>query len=54
MAKESLDRVEGFEESPLKLWCDNKLTINIANNHVQHDKTKHVEIRSFLHKREIR
>ncbi|KAA0064804.1 Cysteine-rich RLK (receptor-like protein kinase) 8 [Cucumis melo var. makuwa] len=31
-------------EIPLKLFCDNKTTISIANNPVQHDRTKHVEI----------
>jgi hypothetical protein len=28
----------------MKLWCDNKSAINIANNPVQHDRTKHLEI----------
>ncbi|KAL0561518.1 hypothetical protein IC582_001948 [Cucumis melo] len=31
-------------ETPLKLFCDNKAAISIANNSVQHDKTKQVEI----------
>ncbi|TYK23127.1 Cysteine-rich RLK (receptor-like protein kinase) 8 [Cucumis melo var. makuwa] len=36
-------------ETPLKLFCDNKVTISIANNPVQHDRTKHVEIdRHFI------
>ena len=26
------------------LYCDNKVAINIDNNHVHHDRTKHVEI----------
>jgi hypothetical protein len=30
------------------LYCDNKVTINIANNSVQHDRTKHVEIDRHL------
>ena len=29
---------------PMKLYCDNKLAINIAHNPVQHDQTKHIEI----------
>ncbi|KAK8966350.1 hypothetical protein KSP40_PGU010352 [Platanthera guangdongensis] len=27
----------------LSLFCHNKITINISHNHVQHDRTKHVE-----------
>ena len=29
---------------PMKLYCDNKVAISIAQNPVQHDRTKHVEI----------
>nr|KYP41954.1 Copia protein [Cajanus cajan] len=36
-------------ELPMKLLCDNKLTINIVHNSVQHDKTKHIKIdRHFI------
>lgn len=28
----------------MKLYCDNKSTINIAHNPIQHNKTKHIEI----------
>jgi hypothetical protein len=31
------------EKSPIMLYCDNKTAINIANNSVQHDRTKHME-----------
>ena len=36
-------------EAPMKIFCDNKSTISIARNPVQHDKTKHIEIdRHFI------
>lgn len=34
---------------PMKLYCDNRAAISIANNPIQHDRTKHVEIdRNFI------
>jgi hypothetical protein len=33
-----------FEDKPIMLYCDNNTAINIANNPIQHDRTKHVEI----------
>ena len=30
--------------SEMDLFCDNKATIDIAHNPVQHDRTKHVEV----------
>ena len=39
-------------EKPKKLYCDNKATINIAHNLVQHDRIKHVEVdRHFIKKK---
>lgn len=33
----------------MRLYCDNKATINLSNNPVMHDRTKHVEIdRHFI------
>ena len=37
---------------PIKLYCDNKVAISIAQNPVQHDRMKHVEIdRQFIKKK---
>ncbi|CAH9084874.1 unnamed protein product [Cuscuta europaea] len=36
-------------KGPMELRCDNKSSINIAHNPVQHDRTKHIEIdRHFI------
>jgi hypothetical protein len=37
-----------FEDKPIMLYCDNKAAINIANNPIQHDITKHVEIDQYF------
>jgi hypothetical protein len=29
---------------PLQLFCDNQATVNMVNNPIHHDRTKHVEI----------
>src|SRR3954470_8938294 len=42
-----------FRGGPLELWCDNKSAISIANNPVQHDRTKHVEIDRFFIKEKL-
>ena len=39
-------------EFPIKLYCDNKASINNSLNPVQHDRTKHVEVdRHFIKKK---
>ena len=39
-----LDDLKIRWEGPIRLYCDNKSTISIANNPVQHDHTKHIEV----------
>ena len=51
---ESLFKDIGYEQKDaMKLYCDNKSSIEIANNHVQHDCTKHVEINRHFIKEKI-
>ena len=33
-----------FKNRPLMLYCNDKMAINIANNPVDHDRVKHIEI----------
>ena len=37
----------------MNLLCDNKATIDIAHNPVQHDRTKHVEVDQHLIKQNL-
>ena len=44
----------GFPPScEINLLCDNKATIDIAHNPVQHDRTKHVEVDQHLIKQNL-
>ena len=38
---------------PMKLYCNNKATINITYNLVQHDRTKHVEVDQYFIKEKL-
>ena len=38
---------------PIKLLGDNQLTISIAHNPVQHEKTKHIEIDRYFLKEKL-
>jgi hypothetical protein len=35
----------GYEFKKIQLLCDNESAIKLANNHVQHSRTKHIDIR---------
>lgn len=40
-------------DEPMKLYCDNKATINRAHNPAHHDRTKHGEIDQHIFKEKI-
>ena len=42
-----------FQNSPVKLFCDNQIVISIANNPMHHDRTKHVEVDKHFIKEKI-
>jgi hypothetical protein len=43
-----LSELKMLRDGHLNVWCDNKTAICIANNPVQHDRTKHVQIERFF------
>jgi hypothetical protein len=54
VAEEIIRRSQGeSRKKKIKLWCDSKSAISIANNYVQHDRTKHVEIDKFFIKKKL-
>ena len=49
MVEELLKDLGVHSQEAMKLYCDNTYAIEIANNPVQHDRTKHVKIdRHFI------
>ena len=48
-----LSELKLLRKGSLKVWCDNQSAIAIANNPVQHDRTKHVEIDRFFIKEKL-
>src|SRR6266508_3634192 len=48
-----LEELKILKDSCMNVWCDNKSAISIANNPVQHDRTKHVEIDRFFLKEKL-
>lgn len=51
--KRILEELKVRMDMPMKLYCDNKAAISIAQNPVQHDRTKHVEVDRHLIKEKI-
>ena len=48
-----LEELEVMVKLPLRIYCDNKVAINISHNPVHHDRTKHVEIDKHFIKEKI-
>ncbi|RVW75627.1 Copia protein [Vitis vinifera] len=42
-----------LSRQPIRLFCDNKATCDIAHNPVQHDRTMHVEVDRFFIKEKL-
>ncbi|RVX17300.1 Copia protein [Vitis vinifera] len=42
-----------LSRQPIRLFCDNKATCDIAHNPVQHNRTKHVEVDRFFIKEKL-
>jgi len=42
--KNLMQELQVEQTSPMRLYCDSKAACDIAPNHVQHDRTKHVEV----------
>ena len=51
--KNMLTELKLDQRAKMKLWCDNQSAISIANNSVQHDRTKHIEIDRFFIKEKL-
>ena len=48
-----LSELKVLKTGHLNVWCDNKSAICIANNPVQHHRTKHIEIDIFFIKEKL-
>ncbi|KAL5804478.1 hypothetical protein ACOSQ3_031278 [Xanthoceras sorbifolium] len=51
--KNLLSDLRFHQRDCMRLYCDNKASVQIANNPVQHDRTKHVEIDRFFIKEKL-
>ena len=48
-----LEELEVMVKLPLRIYCDNKVAINISHNLVHHNRTKHVEVDRYFIKEKI-
>ena len=51
--KQLLGEIGVKEEMPMKMYCDNKAAINISQNPVHHDQTKHIEVDKHFIKEKV-
>ncbi|XP_073105207.1 secreted RxLR effector protein 161-like [Elaeis guineensis] len=51
--KELLKEIDYSSDSAMNLFCDNKAAIEIAQNPVQYDRTKHVEVDRYFIKEKL-
>ena len=51
--KKLMQDIHLLQKESFLLYCDNKVAISIANNPVQHDRTKHIEIDQFFIKEKL-
>ena len=48
-----LEELNVLEDLPMRLFCNNKVSISIAYNPILHDRTKHVEVDKYCIKEKI-
>ena len=51
--KKNLSELHFSQKKACRLFCDNKVTINLSENPIQHDCTKHMEIERHFTKEKL-